>query len=319
MFLYQVEAMTRQAKPGRKRSKKNNDLLALVEQEGAPLASDANLFERYYAIAEAMNGRGAMEMAVPFYRQAIALLMAERAGVGPELEQQLEPEAEPGMDAHSFAARLKELEQDLSPVNTAEVLAALEDLESQWQGDPQPELLGLRAKTLILSNQMGHALAVFEQALALAPHQAALQINVGAARLATGDANGAWQLLSQLHQRGIDELEPRLQEALLRNLIKASELCTERRSSVNLWLELLQRSPDSQPLELWLEWAQQAQAAAVNHDPVELETFLRALWQQFPAERQAPQLLAELLEQQGEYQQAALIYRDLLRPQLLQR
>jgi predicted Zn-dependent protease len=239
--------------------------------------------------------------------------------VGPELEQQLEPEAEPGLDAHNFAARLQELEQDLSPANTAEVLAALEDLESQWQGDLQPELLGLRAKTLILSNQLGHALAVFEQALALAPEQAALQINVGAARLATGDANGAWQLLSQLHQRGIDELELRLQEAVLRNLIKALELCAERRSPVNLWLELLQRSPDSQPLELWLEWAQQAQAAAVNHDPVELETFLRALWQQFPAERQAGQLLAELLEQQGEYQQAALIYRDLLRPQLLER
>jgi len=319
--------MTRQAKPGRKRSKRANDLLAVVELQGEPLAPDACLFERYYAIAEAMNGRGAMEMAVPFYRQAIALLLAERGEAGtdpdsqsePESDQQLPPEVEPGLDVKSFAARLQELEQDLSPANTAEVLAALEDLESQWQGEPQPELLGLRAKTLLLNRELEKALEVFEQALALAPHQAALQINVGAARLATGDARGAWQLLSHLHQQGIDQLEQRLQEALLRNLIKATELAAERRSPVSLWLELLQRSPDSQPLELWLEWAQQAQAAAVNHDPVELETFLRALWQQFPAERQAGQLLAELLEQQGEYQQVALIYRDLLRPQLLER
>ena len=34
--------------------------------------------DRYYAMAETMNTRGAMEMAVPFYRQAIALLLAER-------------------------------------------------------------------------------------------------------------------------------------------------------------------------------------------------------------------------------------------------
>jgi len=315
VFIYQVVAMTRQGKPGRKRSKRANDLLAVVELQGEPLAPDASLFERYYAIAEAMNGRGAMEMAVPFYRQAIALLLAERAEAGTEAGT----EPEPGLDAASFAARLQELEQDLSPANTAEVLAALEDLESQWQGEPQPELLGLRAKTLLLNRELEKALEVFEQALALAPHQAALQINVGAARLATGDARGAWQLLSQLHQRGLDQLEQRLQEALLRNLIKATELAAERRSPVPLWLELLQRSPDSQPLELWLEWAQQAQAAVASHDPLDLEAFLRALWQQFPAERQAPQLLAELLEQQGEYQQAALIYRDLLRPQLLER
>ena len=34
--------------------------------------------DRYYELAETMNARGAMELAVPFYRQAIALLLFER-------------------------------------------------------------------------------------------------------------------------------------------------------------------------------------------------------------------------------------------------
>jgi tetratricopeptide (TPR) repeat protein len=314
--------MPREGKIDRKRSKRaNKDLLSVVELQADSLAPGATLFERYYAIAEAMNGRGAMEMAVPFYRQAIALLLAESADKNSEVvpDADISGNIDAGLDLASFEARLHELEQDLSPENTEVLLAALEDLESQWLGEPQPELLGLRAKTLLLGRQLEKALAVFEQALELAPNEPALQINVGAARLALGDGRGAWQLLNKLYQQGIDQLEPRLQQALLRNLIKALELATECGSPVPLWLQLLQRSPDSQPLDLWMDWAQQSMASAATHDPLDLEAFLRALWQQFPAERKAPQLLAELLEDQGEYQQAALIYRDLLRPQLLER
>ena len=42
--------------------------------------------DRYYELAESMNQRGAMELAVPFYRQAVALLLAERES----LQQQLQ-------------------------------------------------------------------------------------------------------------------------------------------------------------------------------------------------------------------------------------
>ena len=41
--------------------------------------------DRYYSMAENMNTRGAMEMAVPFYRQAITLLLAERASLQQKL------------------------------------------------------------------------------------------------------------------------------------------------------------------------------------------------------------------------------------------
>ena len=41
--------------------------------------------DRYYAMAETMNTRGAMEMAVPCDRQAITLLLAERASLQQKL------------------------------------------------------------------------------------------------------------------------------------------------------------------------------------------------------------------------------------------
>ena len=48
--------------------------------------SSGVMADRYYELAESMNQRGAMELAVPFYRQAVALLLAERES----LQQQLQ-------------------------------------------------------------------------------------------------------------------------------------------------------------------------------------------------------------------------------------
>ena len=55
------------------------------------LEPNGSMADRYYAMAESMNTRGAMELAVPFYRQAVALLLAEREG----LQQQLGVSAAP--------------------------------------------------------------------------------------------------------------------------------------------------------------------------------------------------------------------------------
>ena len=46
--------------------------------DAASPASESGLIERYNAMAEELNGRGAMELAVPFYRQTTARLLAER-------------------------------------------------------------------------------------------------------------------------------------------------------------------------------------------------------------------------------------------------
>ena len=56
-----------------------------VTSTATPLELDGSMADRYYAMAENMNTRGAMEMAVPFYRQAITLLLAERASLQQKL------------------------------------------------------------------------------------------------------------------------------------------------------------------------------------------------------------------------------------------
>ncbi len=65
------------AKP--KQQPKPNQPLQSVAIENESMA------DRYYAIAETMNTRGAMELAVPFYRQAVALLLCERDNLRQQL------------------------------------------------------------------------------------------------------------------------------------------------------------------------------------------------------------------------------------------
>ncbi|WP_191964737.1 hypothetical protein [Synechococcus sp. RSCCF101] len=63
--------------PRRRRTRPTTPASGAAEASpGTP--ENGGLADRYYAMAEAMNTRGAMELAVPFYRQALTLLLAER-------------------------------------------------------------------------------------------------------------------------------------------------------------------------------------------------------------------------------------------------
>ena len=210
--------------------------------------------DRYYAMAETMNTRGAMEMAVPFYRQAIALLLAERetlqqklggADAQPvaeelplqELQGLLEaaealgkPSVDDSMSAGVPAVepeeppledQIAELASELGADNARQVMAGLKALAERAGGSLPATGLALLGKTQILLGQSADGLRSFEAALTAAPEEIELQINTGAARLATGDVAGALVLLRGVWQQGIDALEPAHQQALLRNLSAA--------------------------------------------------------------------------------------------------
>ena len=66
------------AKPKAKTKAKPKQQPTLNPQPQSVAIENESMADRYYAIAETMNTRGAMELAVPFYRQAVALLLAER-------------------------------------------------------------------------------------------------------------------------------------------------------------------------------------------------------------------------------------------------
>jgi len=301
-----------------------------------------SLADRYYAMAEAMNTRGAMELAVPFYRQAMALLLAERDSLRQELrgdaaapdpaldadalhgllqaaaawEQGAEPSPSPeaAPAAADLASRLSELEQELAPASAQQVLAGLDALSEEAGGLPA-DGHNLRGKVLVLLGRLAEALQSFEQALALAPSRAGLRINVAAARLANGDVAGALAPLRQLHAAGLDALSCGDANALLRNLASAEDLAGDGAAALALRREWHQRDPAALATTDWLAWVRGGLQGPVGGPEWQQALgFLRELHTSSPGDRQVLEVWALALEEQGDYRAASLLYRELLRP-----
>ena len=128
------------------------------------------LADRYYELAETMNARGAMELAVPFYRQAVALLLEERQqlrqllpdGVpqppvtraAPALSdaavEGLLAESSPST-AETLEARLAELAEELTPTSAQQVLVGVDAL-LRWSGaSVLPSSMAISSKPVVHS------------------------------------------------------------------------------------------------------------------------------------------------------------------------
>lgn len=308
----------------------------------APASAEPALADRYYAMAEEMNSRGAMELAVPFYRQAMALLLAERnqlraqlpqaSGKGAQAlpldqlhglleaaqhweQQQDEPprqqEPEPPADLEPSIA---ELADDLSAASAQQVLAALTELEQQ-HGDLPASGYGLRGKAWMLAGDAQAALAAFESACQAEPGRIDLQVNRGAALLASGHTEAALEALRLVYQQHYEHLEGEAKIALLRNLATAEARGGELAVALHLRRQWLQLDPTGQPSERWLQWARQGlaidQPEAAHQAAVQL---LQRLHEHRPGERPVMEALAEALEGAGQFREASLLYRSLLRP-----
>lgn len=296
---------------------------------GSTQRSHDALIARTHAIAEDLNSRGCLDLAVPFYRQAIALLMAERecmAGVAPEgaplvidaaaaapvglSTQQATIEIPPELEQH-----LRALEEELSPANAITIRELLMELRGQ-SNHASAALMGLLAKTHLLSGDLQAALDCYQQALQQAPHDPALIVNTGAAWLACGDRPAALALLRPLAAKRHTIDSPRVLGALLGNLALA-ELEVGRVAAVaQLRAELAGLAPDGLPLPEWLDDARRWVEAGHRQDAKTLLVALRAV---HPRSRPVLELLAQTLEDCGEFREAALVYRDLLRPSLSRR
>lgn len=296
------------------------------------------LADRYYAMAEEMNSRGAMELAVPFYRQALALLIAERnqlrtqlpqaSAQGPQAlpldqlhglleaaqhwEQQLEEPAAPALN--DLEPTITELAEDLTAASAEQVLATLTELEQQ-QGPLPASGLGLRGKASMLAGNSEAAVAAFKAACQADPGRVDLQVNQGAALLASGNTDAALAMLRQVYQQHYDHLEGQEKVALLRNLATAEARGGELAVALHLRRQWLQLDPDDQPSERWLQWARQGLAStqpeAAQQAAMQL---LHRLHEQRPGDRSVMELLAEALETAGRFREASLLYRSLLRP-----
>jgi tetratricopeptide (TPR) repeat protein len=288
------------------------------------VAGANDLIARCHAIAEDLNGRGALDLAVPFYRQTIALLLAQAqqaeaatadpAAVAEVLTVSQGREAAPTPpDAADLDPHLQALEQDLTVANATTVQALLQELQGQHD-QPSAQLLGLLAKTHLLQAKLEAALACFHQALELAPADPNLLVNTGAARLACGDCSGALSLLRPLAAQRHTLEDPRLLKALLRNLALAELEAGRVAQAALLRAELAGLAPDELPLEDWLEDVRQWLETGCRQEAKSLLVALRAVHPRQPA---VLELLAHTYEALGDFRDAALVYRDLLRPRLM--
>lgn len=299
---------------------------------------DASAANRYYDMAESLNVRGAMEMAVPFYRQAVALLLAERdnlqaqlGGAAPtpvggdlpldELHGLLKSAEALGSESHQEAGhsvedQIQELAAELNQASALQVMAGLKAIADRSQKPMPASGLALLAKAQMLLGKTGDGLKSFEAALAADSDSTDLKINTGAARLAEGDLDGALVLLRGVYKAGVETLTPKILSALFRNLSAAEARSEQLAEALRLRLEWFKAAPQSVSLERWLKWAKEGLAASTPGEPLRGQAldFLKALQEQHPQERELMQCLADALEDQGDYREASLLYRQLLRP-----
>lgn len=312
-----------------------------------PVDTNGSNADRYYAMAEEMNTRGAMELAVPFYRQAVALLLSEREALQEKLGggaakpvrdafpaealsglleaaatlgqvQADSPADSPAAEADpTLEAQIAELASELGKENALQVMAGLRALAETSSGQLPPSGLSLLAKAQMLLGQFVDGLQTFEAALAAAPADRDLQINAGAARLSTGDVQGALRLLRGVWAQGFDTLNASSQQALLRNLSTAEAKAGHLAGALQLRLKWFLQNPKAQPLDKWLSWAQRGLEGSEKGSPVREAALalLQGLHKAAPDDRNLLQHLADALEAQGDYRDASLLYRQLLRPQ----
>lgn len=314
--------------------------------------------DRYYEMAESMNQRGAMELAVPFYRQAVALLLAEREALQQQLEggvvspslsasadlealhglleaaevltdkpvaneadtlsepsEEPEPSASSDVDQEQLEAQIAELAEELSAKTALQVMAGLKALDDQTKGPLPASGLALLGKTQMVLGKPADGLKSFQAALAKDQQSLDLQINVGAAHLANGDVENALKLLRGVWNAGLDQLEQASRSALFRNLSTAEGKAGRPLVALQLHRNWLAQSPDAVPVERALQWARQGLKLGENDEVIQKEALqlLRDLKSVHSTESQVTQALADGLETAGDYREAALLYRELLK------
>ena len=301
-----------------------------------PTASTAALAleqaERCYAYAEQLANQGAVDLAGPIYRQAYQTLRGivglEGAAMG--FRPSLPPAG--GTAAGAYPARQPtpaqaapmtpgapvpaptpalSLEQRLQPLKdqlSASTAAAIQqDLQKLFQeGHRDPDLTNLLGLAALLQNQGSEAERWFRDTVTLNPQHYRAMVNLGGICLASGRLQEATQLLTTATQL----VDPNSNEALasLTNLCLAQQQLGRPMEAAQLALRIFRIKPDHLQPEGLAAAAQTLQSMGEDAGAIELLQYLRRQGFGSDTIRQ----LAQLLERRGDFQEAAMVYRDLL-------
>ena len=285
--------------------------------------------EQQFLYAEELNNQGRPELAVAFYRQAYVLLrgktdpanaqwgashqlaLPDRTSgqpiIGfttpqqpspqqPSQQQPLAPEAGP-------AERLVALREKLTSANAAAVEQELRQLITA--GNRGADSFGLFGMCQLLQNRPEEAERAFREALKLDPGHYRSLVNLGGLLLKGGRLQEAVPILESSLQHTRQGAPESL--AALTNLAVAQSQLGRSIEAAQLVLRIFRIKPDHlQPDKLVIA---ATCLEEMGDDPAAIE-----LLQHLRVKLRDPGLnhrLAELLERRGEYQQAALVYREL--------
>lgn len=268
---------------------------------------------RYFNYGEELFLRGSPELAAAFYRQAYALLRS--AGCeGPYGAEEPAAAADPdraqtggsrNAESEPLRARLNGLRDRLNRDSVDAVSAELRALREQGLRDP--ELHKLEGLAALLRNDANTAEQRFQEALALAPDHYACLVNLAGLMLRDGRTEPASKLL----QRALAQVSNDSIEAVpaLTNLALAHQQAGRAMDAALLLHQVHRIKPGHLRAELLLEAAQTLEQMGDDLMAIELLDWQSTHEPTEPGLRK----LAALLERRGDYQNAALVYRKLLR------
>jgi tetratricopeptide (TPR) repeat protein len=274
--------------------------------------------EHQFLYAEELNNQGRPELAIAFYRQAYVLLrgltssgvagplpapqrvLPERTGglpIASSSPVQPQPSSPPSLD------RITALRQSLSSANAPQVEQELRQLIVA--GSRSADSFCLLGMCHLLQNSPPEAERAFREALRLdAGHYRSL-VNLGGLLLKLGRVEEATPLLDTSLQHTQEGSPESL--AALTNLAVAQTQLGRSMEAAQLVLRIFRiKANHLQPDKLA---AAANTLAEMGDDPsaIELLQYLRQQIRNPDLNRR----LAELLERRGDYQQAALVYREL--------
>lgn len=306
----------------------------------APPPPDRNLLlhqsERYFAYAELLSQQGSGDLAAPVYRQAYLGLRAlvGITGVSAPASQpalppsrHLAPQPAAGMARAAsapFAATpaaaayppsapvsAPTLEQQLAPLREGLSSSTAPDVERRLlallqQGHRHEDLTNLLGLALLLQDRREEAERWFRETLTLNPRHSRALVNLGGLYLTASRPEEAVQLLS----RAVEVIDPRSSEILaaLTNLCLAQQQLGRPMDAAQLALRIFRLKSDHLRPESLAAAAGILEQMGEEEGAIEMLRHLRGIAPNADLTRR----LAQLLERRGDFQGAALVYRDLL-------
>lgn len=299
--------------------------LVLPKPDPARLASKA---AEYFAQAEQLNRCGAPDMASPLYRQAYTLLhgaiaknpldlppnlveinsVSSQNTIAHEAAQPITQGSDNTLNTatDSWLRELPALRARLSVESAGEIAARLASLREA--GHSHAELHRLEGLTALVLQDTNTAMQRFREALGLNPNHYSSLVNLAGLLLPEGRHEEATALL----QRALDQTNSESLEAVpaLTNLSLAHQLAGRPMDEALLVLKVHRLKPGHLRNERLLLAANNLEQMGEDSAAIELLSWL----QQQQATPEILRALGTLLERRGDYQEAALVYRQLLQP-----